>query len=146
MFSRGFQGSTPRRRATPRSSCIRPMHRPRPEVATGSPLGCWAADLLLTEHGTGQVRAALLVAPPSPYLLFEPVESFLPPPCRPEVWAPVAGRSLLVGSDNDDFTTREELGDIAGKLGIGLRIIPDARHINIESGYGPWPFALEWLI
>jgi predicted alpha/beta hydrolase family esterase len=78
-------------------------------------------------------------------LLFRPVDSFLPPPCRPEVWAPLAARTLLVGSDNDDFTTPEELEGIAGKLGIGLQIVPNAGHINIDSGYGPWPFALEWL-
>jgi uncharacterized protein len=116
-----------------------------PVVLMSHSLGCWAVDHLLTERGPLGVQAVLLVAPPSPYLLFRPVDSFLPPPCRPEVWAPLAARTLLVGSDNDDFTTPEELGGIAGKLGIGLQIVPNAGHINIDSGYGPWPFALEWL-
>jgi len=118
---------------------------PTPVVLVCHSLGCWAVDHFLTEHGTAKVRAVLLVAPPSPYLLFEPVETFLPPPCRREVWAPLAERTLLVGSDNDDFTSPEELEDIAGKLRIRLQVIVGARHINVESGYGPWPLALEWL-
>lgn len=108
-------------------------------------LGCWAVDHLFSERGLLGARAVLLVAPPSPYLLFEPVESFMPPPCRREVWAPVAERTLLIGSDNDDFTTPEELEEIAHKLGVRSQLIAGARHINVESGYGPWPFALEWL-
>jgi predicted alpha/beta hydrolase family esterase len=108
-------------------------------------LGCWAVDHLLAEHGTAGVHAALLVAPPSPFLIFEPVDSFLPPPRRAEVWAPLAARTLLVGSDNDDYASAEELEDVARRLGIACRILPGAGHINIAAGYGPWPFVLEWL-
>jgi serine hydrolase len=108
-------------------------------------LGCWAVDHLLATRGARGVHAALLVAPPSPHLLFEPVESFLPPPRRAAAWAPLAARSLLVGSDNDEFTAAEEFEAIAATLGIRHHIIPGAGHINLASGYGPWPFALEWL-
>jgi len=108
-------------------------------------LGCWALDHLLADHAPPSARAALLVAPPSPLLLFEPVESFLPPPRRREAWAPIAERTLVVGSDNDEFTTAEEFEDIARTLGVAHRIIPGAGHINVAAGYGAWPFALEWL-
>ncbi|MFI5364196.1 MAG: RBBP9/YdeN family alpha/beta hydrolase [Candidatus Binatia bacterium] len=108
-------------------------------------LGCWAVDHLLTEHGCGTATAALLVAPPSPFLLFEPIDSFLPPPRRREAWAPLAARTLLVGSDNDEFTSAEEFREIAQTLGVACRIIPGAGHINVAGGYGTWPFALEWL-
>lgn len=108
-------------------------------------LGCWAVDHLLAERGAQGLHAALLVSPPSPLLLFEPVESFLPPPRRLEVWAPLAARTLLVGSDDDDFTSAEEFAEIARSIGVGCRILPNAGHINVDSGYGPWPFALEWL-
>jgi len=108
-------------------------------------LGCWALDHLLTTHGTAGVHGALLVAPPSPFLVFEPVDSFLPPPRRSEVWAPLAARTLLVGSDDDDYASAEELEDVAKELGVACRILPGAGHINIAAGYGPWPFALEWL-
>ena len=108
-------------------------------------LGCWAVDHLFTERGLLGTHAVLLVAPPSPFLLFEPVETFLPSPRSSAVWAPIAARSLLVGSDNDEFTAPEEFEEIARSIGVGSQIIPGAGHINVASGYGPWPFALEWL-
>ncbi len=108
-------------------------------------LGCWAVDHLLAERSPLAAYAALLVSPPSPYLLFEPVETFLPPPRRPQTWAPLAARTLVVGSDNDEFTSAEEFQDIADSLGVQCRIIPGAGHITIAAGFGPWPFALEWL-
>jgi predicted alpha/beta hydrolase family esterase len=108
-------------------------------------LGCWAVDHLLTAHGTAGVHGALLVAPPSPFLVFEPVDSFLPPPRRADVWAPIASRSLVVGSDNDDYAGPEELVEVARAIGVPYRILPGAGHINVAAGYGPWPFVLEWL-
>jgi len=108
-------------------------------------LGCWAVDHLLAEQGSRGVHAALLVAPPSPYLLFEPVESFLPPPRQRAAWAPLAGRSLLVGSDDDEFSAADEFEEIARAIGLGCHLIPGAGHINTATGYGPWPFVIEWL-
>jgi predicted alpha/beta hydrolase family esterase len=108
-------------------------------------LGCWAVDHLLAERGAQGVHAALLVAPPSPYLLFEPVDSFFPPPRQRGAWAPIAGRSLLVGSDNDEFTSPDEYADIARGLGVRCHLLPGAGHINTATGYGPWPFAFDWL-
>lgn len=118
---------------------------PTPVTFVAHSLGCWAVDHLLNARGTGNVHAALLVAPPSPYLLFEAVDSFLPPPQNASAWAPIAARSLLVGSDDDDFTSPEEFEQISRKLGVGLHLLSGAGHINTASGYGPWPFALEWL-
>lgn len=108
-------------------------------------LGCWAVDHLLAKPATFNAHGALLVSPPSPFLLFEPVETFLPPPRCAGAWAPLAQRALVVGSDNDEFTSAEEFEGIARTLRVGCRIIPGAGHINIAAGYGPWPFALEWL-
>src|SRR6478609_11108314 len=53
-------------------------------------LGCWAVDHYLARHGAAKVRGALLVAPPSPYSLFEPIRSFLPPPRSKAAWAPLS--------------------------------------------------------
>ncbi len=108
-------------------------------------LGCWAVDHYLSAHGPDGVHAVLLVAPPSPFLVFEPIDSFIPPPRRAEEWAPFAARTLLVGSDNDDFAGPDELVAVARELGIPCRILPGAGHINIAAGYGPWPFVLEWV-
>ncbi len=118
---------------------------PTPVTFVCHSLGCWAVDHLIAEHGAGGIHAVLLVAPPSPLLWFEPVESFLPPPMRRDAWAPLAARSLLVGADNDDYTSVEELEEIAASIGVACRIVPGGGHVNVASGYGPWPFALEWL-
>jgi predicted alpha/beta hydrolase family esterase len=109
-------------------------------------LGCWALDHLLAERGVPTARAALLAAPPSPYLVFDAVDSFFPPPRRRAAWAPLAARTLVVGSDNDDFASAEELAGLAAHLGTACKIIPGAGHLNPASGYGPWPFALEWAL
>ncbi len=116
-----------------------------PVTVVAHSLGCWAVDHLLAERGAGNVHAALLVAPPSPFLLFEAVESFLPPPQNADAWEPIAERSLLIGSDDDDFTSAEEFAEIAAKIGITYEPVTGAGHINTASGYGPWPRALEWL-
>lgn len=121
------------------------VRRGEPVTFVCHSLGCWALDHLLSEHGSTGIHAALLVAPPSPFLVFEPVDTFLPPPRRAEVWAPLAARTLVVGSDNDDYASAEELADVARQLGVACHILPGAGHINIAAGYGPWPFALDWL-
>jgi predicted alpha/beta hydrolase family esterase len=108
-------------------------------------LGCWAVDHVFAAHGVLGVQAALLVAPPSPHLIFEPVETFFPPPRQRAAWAPIAASTLLVGSDDDEFTSAEEFEEVARTIGVRCQIIPGAGHINLGSGYGPWPFALEWL-
>ncbi len=108
-------------------------------------LGCWAVDHFLNEHGSSNVGAALLVAPPSPHLLFDPVESFLPPPRNRNAWAPIAAKSLFVNSDDDDFASAEEIAAIAKHLGVRYETVAGAGHINAASGYGPWPLALEWV-
>jgi predicted alpha/beta hydrolase family esterase len=108
-------------------------------------LGCWAVDHLVAERGVCGVRAALLVAPPSPFLIFEPVDTFFPPPRRAAAWAPIAAQTLLVGGDNDEFTAPEEFEAIARTIGVRCQILPGVGHVNLESGHGPWPFALEWL-
>ena len=47
--------------------------------------------------------------------------------------------------DDDDYASPEEIADVARALDTPHRILPGAGHINVASGYGPWPFALEWL-
>lgn len=58
-----------------------------------------------------------------------------------------ADQVLLVGSENDPICTKGFITEYAVPLGLPfLRLGDEARHVNIESGYGPWPFALEWCL
>jgi len=117
---------------------------PTPVRFIAHSLGSWAVDHYLHERGSVGVAGALLVAPPSPYLFFDPVETFLPPPRDRAAWAPIADRSLIVASDNDDFATAEEVEEIAIQLGLRFELLQGAGHINPASGHGPLPIALEW--
>ncbi len=117
----------------------------RPVTFVCHSLGCWAVDHLISRRGAAGIDAALLVAPPSPYLLFEAVESFLPPPLDQAAWAPIASRSTMIGSDDDDFTSIEEFRDLAAQLGVSFEPLAGAGHVNTASGFGPWPRALAWL-
>lgn len=116
-----------------------------PVTVVAHSLGCWAVDHMLAERGPGGMTGALLVAPPSPYLVFGAAESFFPPPRRRAAWAPVAARSELVGSDDDPYTTPEEFAEVAAAIGVRWRLLPGHGHINVDSGHGPWPFVLDWL-
>ena len=115
-----------------------------PVTLVAHSLGCWLVDHFINERGGERLHAALLVAPPSPHLIFEAVDSFLPPPRRREAWATIAAHSLIVSSDNDEFATAAEIEAIATDLNVQYQMIPDAGHINSASGYGPWRFALVW--
>lgn len=108
-------------------------------------LGCWAVDHYLKEHGAFGVNAALLVAPPSPFSLFEPIQSFLPPPRDAEAWRPIAARTLVLGSDDDEYASDDEFESLAARIGAGFRLLPGKGHLNAASGFGPFPLVLEWL-
>jgi len=108
-------------------------------------LGCWAVDHYVSEHGADDVRAALLVAPPSPYLLFEAVQSFMPPPMSTDAWKPIASRSVLVAADDDDYASSDEHAEIAKALGLEHRIVRGGGHLNTDAGFGPWSLPLQWL-
>lgn len=116
-----------------------------PVTLVAHSLGCWAVDHYVARHGAEKLRAALLVAPPSPYSLFEPIQSFLPPPRSATAWASLAPRTLVVGSDDDDYAGPEEFTELAETLGVKVQIFPGTGHLNAAAGFGPWPFALEWL-
>lgn len=117
-----------------------------PVLFVAHSLGCWAVDHLLARYGATGIDAALLVAPPSPYLLFEPVQSFFPAPQSPVAWAPIAERSLLVTSDDDPYIEATEAAAIGQRIGVPVHMLAGAGHINVESGFGPWPFALQWVL
>lgn len=118
---------------------------PRPVTFVAHSLGCWAVDHFLEAHGSDGVFAALLVAPPSPYSLFEPIQGFLPPPRSRERWAPIAARTLVLGSDDDEYASDDEFVELAGRIGAGCEILPGKGHLNAAAGFGPFPRVVDWL-
>lgn len=108
-------------------------------------LGCWAVDHLVARDGTDALAGALLVAPPSPFSLFGPIQDFLPPPRNRDAWAPIATRTLVLGSDDDEYASDDEFEDLGGRIGVAHRILPGGGHLNAAAGFGPFPFVLDWL-
>lgn len=90
----------------------------------------------------GEVEQLLMVAPPRDLSEFEAVKSFFPVEYPKDLHAK---HKILVCSDNDPYMSLEESHALAKRLDTELLILENAGHINSESGYGAWPWALEWV-
>jgi uncharacterized protein len=91
-------------------------------------------------------RAArvLLVCPPSPRTDIPGAEAFFPPPLDIDAVRHAADGTVLVGSDNDPYLP-EGIADAYGRpLKIATTVVAGGGHINVDSGYGPWPSVLDW--
>jgi predicted alpha/beta hydrolase family esterase len=84
----------------------------------------------------GRIRGALLVAPADPdrfriaHVLLEEKLDF---------------PSLVVASENDPWVDIGAARRWAGEWGADFASIGRAGHINVESGYGPWPQGLAFF-
>ncbi|MEF8698317.1 MAG: alpha/beta hydrolase [Candidatus Accumulibacter sp. UW26] len=81
-----------------------------------------------------RIRAALLVAPADPDRFGAAAEF-------PE--ERLAFPSLVVASNNDPWAKSRVARHWAGVWSSRYRNIGDAGHINVDSGYGPWPEGLR---
>lgn len=117
----------------------------RPVVLIAHSLGCvtvahWAAqacsDLL------ARVRGALLVAPADVERADCPaaLRNFAPMPC-----AALPFPSVLVGSSNDPAADAQRALFFAQQWGSTAVILPDAGHINVQSGHHRWEQGFAWL-
>jgi predicted alpha/beta hydrolase family esterase len=112
-------------------------------VLIGHSLGCitiahWAQQ-------TGKtVRGAMLVAPSDleaeQYKNAFPAKGFTPIPR-----SPLPFRTVVVGSENDPWMSGERARYFADLWGSEFVSLGDAGHINVASGYGPWPQGLQIL-
>ena len=114
------------------------------ERRAGDTVICHSLACLLWVHHTiwGPPPAArvLFVAPPC---LDEPppeIAGFFPIPFT----AAAAQGATLVCSDDDPFCPRGAQAAFGDPLGLSAQVLPGAGHINPETGYGPWPAALDW--
>jgi len=96
---------------------------------------------LCNEKLLHKVEHLLLVAPPRDLSDYEDVKSFFPVKTPEDLYA---NEVLMVASDNDPYMGLEESKSLSERLGCELKVIHDAGHINSDSGYGPWPWVLEW--
>ena len=101
-----------------------------------------ACCLWLHHRSRGGAPAArtLLVAPPCRPDIAE-LAPFFPVPMEPglvpeaELWA----------SDDDPYCPGGAIPLYAQPLGVGHDLVAGGGHLNPETGFGPWPAALDWV-
>lgn len=98
---------------------------------------------LCLEGEIAPVKRLLLVAPPSLACSLETLKTFFPLQAPHTLFADEA---LLVVSDNDPYMTMDESKHLQNSLGIEMKILENAGHINADSGYGEWPWVKEWVL
>ena len=86
-----------------------------------------------------KIEKLYLVAPPSMSCDIEELEEFFPLQTPTNLYAKEA---ILVTSTNDPYMSENEAKELQKKLGIPMKTLQDAGHINADSGYGEW----EWIL
>ena len=114
------------------------LEAPAPVVIVAHSLGCIATVHLPREVAL-RIHAALLVAPADPERRAA-LSDFAPVPCER-----LPFRSLVVASSNDPYCPARLAGAYARAWGSEFLRLPDAGHINVESGHGDWPLGLALL-
>jgi len=97
---------------------------------------------LCSEGEIAQVKRLLLVATPKMDLSIDTIKTFFPVEAPTQLYA---DEVLMVTSDNDPYMSREDANALSDSLGVEMKVLENAGHINAESGYGEWPWLKEWL-
>jgi uncharacterized protein len=128
------------------------VEAPGPVWLVAHSFGCLAAALGGSDRA-GLVAGALLVAPADPER-FSPAGLRVSSTGRPEVSpsltpyipkAPLGFPCMLVASRDDPWMPISKLRYLASRWDAELVDVGNAGHINVDSGFGPWPQGLELL-
>ncbi len=88
------------------------------------------------------VNRLLMVAPPRDLSEIEAVSDFFPVELPRSLYAK---ESLMVTSDDDPYLNKSEGIRFARALKTKHKVFQNMGHINTQSGYGAWPWVLEWV-
>lgn len=105
-----------------------------PPLAVAHSFGCLALAHAAGRFGT-PLAGSFLVAPADPQRFGIPDETVLLSLGHP---------SELVASTNDPWLAFERTQGFAAAWGSRLHVLGAAGHINVDSGFGPWPDMLRW--
>ena len=109
-----------------------------PVVVVAHSLGC-IATLYLPPEVTERIQGALLVAPADPERR-SVLADFGPVPHHRLQY-----RNIVVASSDDPYCPVRTAGAYARAWGSEFVRLPNAGHINLEAGFGPWPLGLALL-
>ena len=94
-----------------------------------------------------QISRVALVAPADPDLCGD-VASFQidvnDPAIKPAL-AKAAKSTVIIGSDNDEWTPRGIPATFSDPLDVPFELIPGAGHISLHDGWGPWQGIINWI-
>lgn len=88
------------------------------------------------------VKRLLLVSPPRNDLDLKTIKTFYPAPIPEKLFAKEV---MLVTSTNDPYLTQEEAKQMQISLCVPMKVVEAGGHINADSGYGEWPWVLDWV-
>jgi predicted alpha/beta hydrolase family esterase len=108
---------------------------PGPHVIVAHSFGCLASVRAALRHPALGIAQLLLVAPAEPSR-FDVAQRL--------AQAPLATSSCVVASDNDPWMSAAQAHAWALRWGSHWINLGNAGHINVDSGYGPFPLAREW--
>ena len=108
---------------------------PGPHVIVAHSFGCLASVRAAAQDPAPGIAQLLLVAPAEP-------ERFDAAQRLPQ--APLAMPSCVVASDNDPWMSATRAQAWAQRWGSHWINLGNAGHINVASGFGPFPLAREW--
>ena len=106
-------------------------------ILVGHSLGSVLIAQMLDRWSGLRVRGAVLVAPADPMAGFDDrrrIRRFGPLPDRA-----LDVPTVLVASRNDPWMSFDRSRDLADELGEDLIDLGHAGHVNVASGFGPWP-------
>lgn len=119
------------------------LEEQRPHTVICHSMACTLWFHLCDEGEISPVKRVLLVAPPRLDLKLDTIKSFFPVSPPTDLYAQEA---MLVTSTTDPYLDAEEANALQKALGIPMKVLEDAGHINADSGYGQWPWVKEWTL
>jgi uncharacterized protein len=113
---------------------------------------CHSLACLLWFHAAARgviepIDRVLLVAPPASEAVPDSAESFrLADLDANAVRTSATQELLIVCSDSDPYNPSGAQSLYGEPLGLNAIILEGAGHITPDSGFGPWPFSIEWCL
>jgi len=129
---------TPSRLAWTTSITRTILNQPGPVIVVAHSLGCMAT-VHLPPEAVQRIQSALLVAPADPERRGV-LADYAPAP-----YQHLPYRNILVASSNDPYCSVRTAGAYARAWGSDFVRLQNAGHINVASGFGPWPLGLALL-
>lgn len=102
----------------------------------------------VASHAT-HPRKVILVAPPFTNPGIPEIADFFPLPDSQSIGANLETTKTdyqIVGSDNDTYISLDAFKELSRKYNIPFTLLPNAGHINVSAGYGPWPWIYDQIM